>query len=321
MLTLESAKHQFATTKTYQNSITDTRGRVPYRLLPPQLPSVRLHEYTYKGGARGQRRSLTPPELSSGLTKAQLEALDRQVEQELIPAFKPTSAKTSVKSSLTTDSAAGQLSYFDPSLESNSPTNALERLEAVVPPSSKSSQLTHNESGSDISLDNDAPMGEMSFSFYPGDDSNHLAEYSIPHQALRARLPKYLADNSAATSEQQSETSFATNDGKDSIQPRAKHNTKSEAMVMTEVLVKRRDQQRSDPLSREDSSSSVVTAVRDSSGRSSNSSSTRGVKNLDRNKGSAEAVTAAVKAFGAKKQADLEANTKNIERRKGSGSR
>jgi hypothetical protein len=194
----------------------------------------------------------------------------------------------------------GQLICSELSFEGDLSTNRPARIEGIITPS-ECAHITSNRSGSNICHDDGATTSQLSFSFCPGDDSTLLLEDSVQNLTSKTKPPEHLSHKATSTTEQPSKTVSVTRDGTNDIRSHAKLNTKSEAMARTNIPVKHRDQQRSDPLSREDSFGSAITAVRDSSGRSSNSSITQGFRNTGKNIGSVEAMTAAAKAFGARK--------------------
>jgi hypothetical protein len=152
------------------------------------------------------------------------------------------------------------------------------------------------------------PDKEMSFSFQPGDDSNALTreqgdEITNAHKVVLEDLQRRFE-----ASEERSETSMSTTSTRRSPErsseptPSNKLRPDSRRFVAHSGPVSPYVQcSVHDYMSRGDSTSSVVTVVRDNSGRSSASGSRNESRNnrphLDRNHSTSEAITAAARAY------------------------
>lgn len=167
---------------------------------------------------------------------------------------------------------------------------------------------------------------QMGFSFQPGDDTDILAKSTESDRSKRKTLDEHLDDRVALVSTPESRP--GTSSSKETPHhPRGTPKTdfKSKLPAIGKPSYVSRVQEH-DQLNRMDSTSSMITAVRDNSGRSStngsqnNSQAGTGRPKLNRNagagtgSGSSEAVTAAARA--------LAANSKRSPRecRTGSGS-
>jgi hypothetical protein len=143
---------------------------------------------------------------------------------------------------------------------------------------------------------------QLGFSFKPGDDVDILAQNTARAANIRNTLRLRTYQPRRITSKKQLEASCtgiqslegARQRKSTTLSSKSKHHSKS---------CPARDIQDSESLKREDSTSSIITAVRDdpNSGRSSIDSSRHGSQGirqrLNRNSGSKEAITAAVKAL------------------------
>jgi hypothetical protein len=184
------------------------------------------------------------------------------------------------------------------------PQSPLLNMEAKT----SSRSVSESNEGYQTELEEEPRPGDlMCFSFNPGDDTSILAQeakYEVKKKKKAAR--NYTRpDRSPIASrnpEQRSESSTAdTSPRRRSETPVQKQLRKSIAIANPAIA---RDTQESDSLRRDDSISSVVTAVRDNSGRSSAAGSIQNSQNsrqsLNRSAGSSsEAVTAAVRALAA----------------------
>ncbi|TVY39491.1 hypothetical protein LOCC1_G005771 [Lachnellula occidentalis] len=146
--------------------------------------------------------------------------------------------------------------------------------------------------------------GGMSFSFKPGDDEDILAQGEAREVAKRHDLEEHIRRRRHTVHNQRAE-SLSTNRGETQRRPKAR-STMSELNSrpsttpppsLSPLPLRHRP---SDLLMRGDSTSSVVTAVRDDSvGNSSALGSQHGRPGLDRHASSSEAVTAAARAIAA----------------------
>lgn len=160
----------------YQNAITDTRGRMVYCTLQPQLSNNRGHSYRTKNESLDQTQSVSHHEPASGFTRVQLEALDRQVEQDAITAQGTTPTQDSIRSSLSTDSTEGLHIVLRPSFKDSS---------------SAYEEITSYGAGAGITLGDSLPT----FSFNPGDDVNPLASDTLSRWASRKKDTKHSHDD------------------------------------------------------------------------------------------------------------------------------
>jgi hypothetical protein len=149
----------------------------------------------------------------------------------------------------------------------------------------------------------------VGFSFNPGDDTSILAQ-EAKHEVKRKKRKEagvYARPNrspiASIVSQQHSESSPTAD-----TPPRPMSETPVQKQIRKSIAIANaaiaRETQESDSPRRDDSISSIVTAVRDNSGRSSTTGSIRnsqsGRQRLDRSTGnSSEAVTAAVRALAA----------------------
>ncbi|TVY16724.1 hypothetical protein LARI1_G005250 [Lachnellula arida] len=148
---------------------------------------------------------------------------------------------------------------------------------------------------------------DMSFSFKPGDDEDLLAQGEAREVAKRHDLEEHIRRRRHTVHNQRAETP-SINQGETQRRPKIRS-------IMSELRSKTSTapspspspspflQRPSDLLMRGDSTSSVVTAVRDgSSGNSSALGSQHGRPSLDRHASSSEAITAAARAIAASKK-------------------
>jgi hypothetical protein len=244
------------------------------------------------------------------LTKSHLEALERQqFEEQHGVSFDSSTSGTSPNQSFqgkATGLGAGVELGIDihDKLVPRIPQSPLLNMEAKT----SSRSVSESNEGYQTELEEEPRPGDlMGFSFNPGDDTSILAQeakYEVKKKKKAAR--NYTRpDRSPIASrnpEQRSESSTAdTSPRRRSETPVQKQLRKSIAIANPAIA---RDTQESDSLRRDDSISSVVTAVRDNSGRSSAAGSIQNSQNsrqsLNRSAGSSsEAVTAAVRALAA----------------------
>jgi hypothetical protein len=182
------------------------------------------------------------------------------------------------------------------------PQSPLLNMEAKT----SSRSVSESNEGYQTELEEEPRPGDlMCFSFNPGDDTSILAQeakYEVKKKAARNYTRPDRSPIASRNPEQPSESSTAdTSPRRRSETPVQKQLRKSIATANPAIA---RETQESDSLRRDDSISSVVTAVRDNSGRSSAAGSIQNSQNsrqrLNRSAGSSsEAVTAAVRALAA----------------------
>jgi hypothetical protein len=164
---------------------------------------------------------------------------------------------------------------------------------------------------------NHTMLHQMSFSFQPGDDADILAQVVSEDRANKHTSEVHMRQRTPKESGSRSETSSNDQIYFDSAEPSRKKRVPTNPSLKIKSSGKSshvpRNLQESDPFERGDSSSSIVTAVRDNSGRSANSSQNdtqSGWPNLECKSGSSEAVTAAKRALAiSKKNVSSEGNT------------
>jgi hypothetical protein len=143
------------------------------------------------------------------------------------------------------------------------------------------------------------PSPQLGFSFKPGDDLDIIAHNTVRDGNAKDVLGVSTYQSRSTTSEEQSETSYmSTQCVGGARRPKstplsAKHKLQSKRGIA-------RDIQDNESLKRDDSTSSIITAVRANSGHSIESSrhSNRNLQQkLTRSSGSSEAITAAARAI------------------------
>jgi hypothetical protein len=185
------------------------------------------------------------------------------------------------------------------------PQSPLLNMEAKT----SSRSVSESSEGYQTKLEEEPRPGDlMGFSFNPGDDTSILAQeakYEVKKKKKKAARNYTRPDRSPIASrnpEEPSESPTAdTSPRRRSETPVQKQHRESIAIANPAIA---RETQESDSLRRDDSISSVVTAVRNNSGRSSVAGSIQNSQNsrqkLNRSAGSSsEAVTAAVRALAA----------------------
>ncbi len=139
---------------------------------------------------------------------------------------------------------------------------------------------------------------QMGFSFKPGDDADILAQTTTRILKTRSMVGAIPYQMRTASSEGKSETSNTTSKSAEGTWhlklPLSTYNSKLQSKPG-------RNLQDRESLQRDDSTSSIITAIQDNSGRSSVDSSRQssqgGRQKLNRNSGSNEAITAAARAL------------------------
>jgi hypothetical protein len=249
---------------------------------------------------------------SPELTKSHLETLEReQFEEQHGVSFDSSASATSTNQSFhgkASGLGAGVglgIDIHDKPLP-GIPQSPLLNMEAKI--SSRSVSESNEEY--QTQLEEELRPGDlMGFSFNPGDDTSILAQeakYEVKKKKKKAAGNYTRPDRSpiaSRISEQPSESSSTADTSlrRRSETPVQKQLRKSIAVANPAIA---RETQESDSLRRDDSISSVVTAVRDNSGRSSAAGSIQNSQNsrqrLNRSiSSSSEAVTAAVRALAA----------------------
>lgn len=143
-----------------------------------------------------------------------------------------------------------------------------------------------------------AEMSPLGFSFKPGDDTGILIQKTTRDLNTKSAVGIRTYQPRSATSREQSEESYTSAQSVEGSQP-----PRSAPFVHKSKLPSKpgRDLQESEALKRDDSTSSIITAVRGDSRRSSvdgSRHSSQGARQrLNRNSGSNEAVTAAIRAL------------------------
>jgi hypothetical protein len=243
------------------------------------------------------------------LTKSHLEALEReQFEEQHGVSFDSSASATSMNQSfhrkasgLGAEKGLG-IDIHEKPLP-GIPQSPLLNMEAKIGSrsASESNEVYQTE------LEEEPRPGDlMSFSFNPGDDISILAQeakYEVKKKKKKAAGNHTRPDRSPIASkipEKPSESSSAAD-----TSPRRRPETPAQKLLRKSTAIAKpaisRDTQESESLKRDDSISSVVTAVRDNSGQSSAAGSIQSSQNsrqrLNRSIGSSEAVTAAVRAL------------------------
>lgn len=287
------------------HQIASSRARV----LHPRASTGSFPMYSSPAEMNEPAQHNLPESDLASLTKPQLEALERQrAHEEFGVAFDSSSSD----SESSTNSAPKRLLPAAPRGLGIGIEKPLPHVSKGLKP--KISRQSMNESISSTSkynkLSRDSPS-QMGFSFRPGDDDVLAHRARTGKTSRRIPEPRVYHRKSTDT-EQQSEYSSVTRDNTSDTSHQSKTEARKAATrpnLTPRTSSRRRDIQSSEPLKREDSSGSFVTALQDNSGRSSatssqNNSQTR--RRLDRNIGSSEAVTAAARALtgapGAKRQ-------------------
>ena len=246
------------------------------------------------------------------LTKSHLEALERQqFEEQHGVSFDSSTSGTSPNQSFqgkATGLGAGVELGIDihDKLVPRIPQSPLLNMEAKT----SSRSVSESNEGYQTELEEEPRPGDlMGFSFNPGDDTSilaHEAKYEVKKKKKKVAGNYTRPERSPIASripEQPSESSSTTD-----TPPRRRSETPVQKQLRKSIAIANpamaRETQESDSLRRDDSISSVVTAVRDNSGRSSAAGwiqdSQNSRQSLNRSAGSSsEAVTAAVRALAA----------------------
>jgi hypothetical protein len=221
------------------------------------------------------------------LTQTQLEALERQqVEHE-------------IDNSLLSD----EKSPFDPN-QQQAKGLGLELLAKSLPllPTNEITNTQRNIGFMHTGYDHRSTPSQMSFSFNPGDDTDlHVLARKTTRDRTQKVLEEHLRQRlSANSSQKKSPTSPVPSEPV----PRPKSamlTPKSRPTTSLTPPQAQKDLREDDPLGRNDSNGSAVTAVRHNSGRSSTTgsqrNSQRGRTGFSSSSGSSEAITAAVRAI------------------------
>jgi hypothetical protein len=221
------------------------------------------------------------------LTRTQLEALERQ----------------QVQRGIDNSPSSDNRSPFDPSGQ-QAKGLGLEFMAKPLPvlPTDVTTNTPRNVGFMNIGYDQRSTPSQMSFSFNPGDD---IDLEILARKTTRDRTQKVLEEHlrqrfSTNSSQKQSPTSPFLSEPV----PRPKSAMLSPKSRPTTSLTPpeaQKELREYDPLGRNDSSCSAVTAVRHNSGRSSTTGSQRhsqrGRTGLNSSSGSSEAITAAVRAI------------------------
>lgn len=152
---------------------------------------------------------------------------------------------------------------------------------------------------------------QMGFSFKPGDDADILAQTTTRNLKTRSMLGTRPYQMRTVSSEGKSEASYTTLKGAEGT-----WHLKSPLPTYKPKLQSKpgRDFQDRESLQRDDSTSSIITAIRDNSRRSSVDSSRQssqgGRQKLNRNSGSNEAITAAARALASASASTRNSSTK-----------
>jgi hypothetical protein len=237
---------------------------------------------------------------SSGFSQRQLESLEKQHKEHIyvLPSYESSS-----DFGASTDSMSQDLTTQDNQLGLGIITEEkpLPDLPGARP---RTGHIKSEVSVKEMELE--APLNkEMGFSFQPGDDTNMLARTDEIHNTHK-RMLEDLQKRFTAT-EIRSETPVITTSTKlspersspnNNLHPESKRSAATSDGASSNLHIH-------DLPSRGGSTTSVVTAIREHSGRSSVSSSRNesrtGRHHPDRQSGSNEAVTAAARAFAANK--------------------
>ena len=298
LLTFKLAQHLSAPRANavrQQNSQSDPSGKQSLGKQPKSTlyrrSIQRRSSSELQNSLEAHTRPNSTPQLSK-LTHAQLETLERQqAEEDMGVSFDSSISAASSHSSRRETSVT--VTRFGLGVEI--PDKPLPRL----PVTSQTMQIRTSDefttrSYSQFSQDSDGPPApyQMGFSFNPGDDLNVLAQDGKESLVLDLPSPMItnprVAESLAGAKEpgHKPDASFRKGISKVTVKPCSVP----------------RDLQDFEPLKRDDSSCSAITAVRDHSGRSSAtgslSNSQSGRPKLNRGAGSStEAITAAVRAL------------------------
>lgn len=142
----------------------------------------------------------------------------------------------------------------------------------------------------------------MSFSFKPGDDEDILAQGDAREAAKRYDLEEHIRNRRHTVHHQKRRTGSPANPASIDRQGDGSRKPKVSSLMpdsRPRNTSSSRPRISMDPLIRGDSTSSIVTAVRDHSGPGSQHSSVRGRPHIDRHTSSSEAITAAARAIAA----------------------
>ncbi|CAG8959156.1 hypothetical protein HYFRA_00013020 [Hymenoscyphus fraxineus] len=144
---------------------------------------------------------------------------------------------------------------------------------------------------------------QLSFSFKPGDDSSLSVQRESSSYSKQKMLDDLMRHRRSVDPTERSETPTTnTTHSKDStVSPSRTHtpinNMRPESRTTTINTATLQTPPEREPISRGTSTNSVITAIRDNSGRSSVAGSRTGRPSNDRSGGSDEAITAAARAF------------------------
>lgn len=257
------------------------------------------------------------------LTKSQLDALERQQAQEFGVNFESSTESGADSGSISHCSdfpvAHGRQTLGHGILEKplpEIPISARERArQTTLDKFLNARQHTYSDLNSATTpVKHATPEYGLGFSFQPGDDEALLARRTERDRAQRKAVNEHLDHRTFVSSPRESisnttsDTPDSSHRPKETTQPEVKPKSSKTGLSQTATakpshLPRFQDH---DQLSRMDSSSSsIVTAVRDNSGRSSANDSQAGRPKLNRDagtSGSGEAVTAATRALAASKK-------------------
>lgn len=239
------------------------------------------------------------------LTRSQLDALEQQqAEGEFSVAFDSSTSGPESSTQSIHDNVSHMEQRFGLGIDMNE--KPLPDIPSDVQPSGNTlSDLSVTEyvqcgTGRE-SLDTSPQLG---FSFKPGDDVDILAQNKGRDAHTRNTLGVRTYQRGPTTSKEQSEVSNTSSPSLEGARRRKSIPLSSKPKPQSKPGPAR-DIQDSETLKRDDSTSSIITAVRDNSGHNSSRSSidssrhsSQGIRQrLNRSSGSSEAITAAVRAL------------------------
>lgn len=241
------------------------------------------------------------PETPSSLMKPEFDALQQQqLEREYVMA---SDSSTSGPDSSTQSSHDDEKPYLQSrvGLGINIDEKPLPKIPSNHEPSRARRTVSDFSAARYPQFDSGGESVEMSplgFSFKPGDDMDILTEKTTRDLNTKSAVGIRTYQPRNATSREQSEESYTSAQSVEGSQP-----PRSTPLVHKSILQSKpgRDLQESEELKRDDSTSSIITAVRVDSRRSSVDNSRRSSQSarqrLSRNSGCNEAVTAAIRAL------------------------
>lgn len=245
----------------------------------------------------------TPGRPVPSLTRSQLNALEQQHEEgEFGIAFGSSTSGPESSAQLCHD----EMPHVEQPLGLG--IDIMEKPLPDIPSNPQPNESEHTDSDVCVTkypqFDTDGESLEASprlgFSFKPGDDMDILAQNMARDGKNNDVLGVSTYQPRPSTAEEQSEASYTSTQ---SVGARRLKSTPLHAKPKSQTKQPgiARDIQGNESLKRDDSTSSIITAIRDNSGRSSIESSrnsSRSVRQrLNRNSGSSEAVTAAARAL------------------------